>query len=83
MNDRLPANWHEMSLGALWERLNDPRGRPTPQTTIEAILLAVRKRGLAALREPANIERLSGCDPAARQQINERIERLLKKEMAA
>jgi hypothetical protein len=32
MNDRLPANWHEMSLGGLWDRLNDPRGRPTSAT---------------------------------------------------
>jgi hypothetical protein len=58
-------------------------GCPTPQATIEAILCCVRERGLAALKELANHERLLRCDPAARQQINERIGRLLKKEAAA
>lgn len=52
--------------------------RPTPQTTIEAILYCVRGRGLAALSEPANIERLRRCDAAARQQINERIAKMAK-----
>jgi hypothetical protein len=50
--------------------------RPTPQTTVEAIMYCVRERGPAALKEPNNQERLSRCDAAARQQINERIERL-------
>ena len=50
--------------------------RPTPQVVVEAILLCVRERGLAALQEPANQERLLRCDAAARQQINDRIERL-------
>jgi hypothetical protein len=36
-----------------------------------------RERGPKALREPANQERLSRCDAAARTQINERIEKLL------
>src|SRR5205823_9334247 len=36
-----------------------PRERPTPQVTIEALLCTVRERGITALREPANIERLS------------------------
>src|SRR5262245_31127309 len=31
----LPRNWHTMSLDALWAELNDPRHRPTPQSTIE------------------------------------------------
>ena len=53
-----------------------PVPRPTPQTTIEAIMYSVRERGLAAMKESANQERLSRCDAAARQQINERIERL-------
>ena len=67
----LPQGWEDMSLGALWERLNDPRR--TTQSTIEAILVAVRTRGLAALREPANIERLRRCDAQARAEINRRI----------
>jgi hypothetical protein len=35
----------------------------------------VRERGIQALREPANIERLLRCDSAARAEINERITR--------
>jgi hypothetical protein len=52
-----------------------PQPPPTPQVTIEAILLTVRQRGLSALKEPANQERLKRCDAAARQQINNRIEK--------
>jgi hypothetical protein len=54
--------------------------RSTPQTTIEAVMYSVRERGIGTLKEPANIERLSRCDEAARAQINERIERLVKQE---
>jgi hypothetical protein len=69
-----------LSLGALWEKLNDLRRRPTTESTIEAILWTFRQRGLAALKEPATKERLSCCDQAARAQINKRIEASLKKE---
>ena len=55
-----------------------PEPRPTPQTTVEAILYSVRERGIAALKEPANQERLHRCDAAARRLINERIDRLQK-----
>jgi hypothetical protein len=48
--------------------------RPTPRTTIEAVMIAVRERGLGALREPATVERLSRCDAAARAEINRRID---------
>ena len=73
----LPRNWHTMSLDTLWTELNDPRYRPTPQSTIEAIMFAVRERGLEALNEPETLERLRWCDEAAHKQINERIEKLL------
>ena len=71
-----------MSLGALWDFLNRPRR--TPQATIEAVIYSVRERGIAALREPTNIERLVTCDDAAKAEINERIARLIAaKEIAA
>jgi hypothetical protein len=54
------------------------RSRSTPRSTIEAVLYCVRERGLAALREPTNLERLSQCDGKARAQINERIAKLEK-----
>jgi hypothetical protein len=53
------------------------RPRPTPQVTVEAIMVAIRDRGLAALKEPAVRDRVQRCDMAARDQINQRIERLL------
>jgi hypothetical protein len=51
----------------------------TPQSTIDAVVYAVRIRGVAALEEPANEERLSRCDEAAMKQINERIEKIRQK----
>jgi hypothetical protein len=51
--------------------------QPTSQTTVEAVMWAVRERGLKALREPANQERLGRCDAAARMEINQRIEKLI------
>jgi hypothetical protein len=67
-NDLIPENWDEMSIDALSRHLNSRR--PTPQSTIEAILHCVRERGLKALKEPANIERLRHCDAAAITQID-------------
>ena len=61
------------------DNINDPQGYTTPQSTVEAILHCVRTRGLAALREHGNEERLSRCDEAAMKQIRERIERMREK----
>ena len=52
------------------------RSRPTPRTTIEAIVWTVRERGPKALHEQANIERLSRCDDAAIAEIDARISKL-------
>jgi hypothetical protein len=71
---RIPKNWDNMPIDALWSVLNDPKHRPTPQTTIEAMIHCVRERGVAALKEPNNIERLRRCDEGARTQIDRRIE---------
>jgi hypothetical protein len=70
-----PEDWHEMSLGALWDHFNRPR--KTPQTTIEAVIYSVRARGVAALKEPANTERLLECDDDSRIEIIQRIARLI------
>jgi hypothetical protein len=48
-----------------------------PNSAIEAIMCTVRARGVSALKEPANIERLLRCDAAARKEINRRIESLI------
>lgn len=71
-----------MSIDVLWRLFNE--SRPTPQATIEAIMCAVRERGVAALKEPVNLGRLSRCDAAARAEINRRIASLVAaKEIAA
>jgi hypothetical protein len=62
-----------ISLDRAWHELNDPRKRPTPQAIVEAIMYCVRERGIGALNEPTNIERMSRCDAAAKAQINKRI----------
>jgi len=65
-----------VSLDAAWAELNDFRNRPTPKATVEAVVHAVRERGLAALKEPTTVERLKRCDAAARADTNQRIEKL-------
>ncbi|MFZ2081758.1 MAG: hypothetical protein WAV38_34920 [Xanthobacteraceae bacterium] len=75
----LPKNWDVLSLDALWNNINDPRRYATPQSTIEAILYCVRARGIAALEEPNNKERIARCDAAAKQQIKAAIARMREK----
>jgi hypothetical protein len=69
----------DVSLDHAWRELNGTSARPTPQTTIEAIIHCVRERGLAALKEAANLERLQRCDDGAKVQINARIPRVIEK----
>jgi hypothetical protein len=52
--------------------------RPTPRSTIDAILYCVRTRGLAALKEPANLERLRRCDAKVQAEIDRRIDKLFE-----
>jgi hypothetical protein len=54
------------------------RDLPTPKTVIDAVVFCVRHRGIAALKEPANVERLSRCDEWARTEINRQVERFSK-----
>ena len=65
-----------VSIERAWNEINDPHSRPTPQSIIEGILHCVRQRGIAALDETKNIERLRQCDPAAMAQIEQRIAKL-------
>jgi len=73
VDDQVSAQWERraMSNGAAMSN--------TSQSTIEAIVYCVRARGIAALQEPANEERLSRCDEAAMKQIRERIEGMRQK----
>ena len=81
MSERRKARAHSgitatSAFEALYRELNKPSA--TPQATVEAIMIAVRERGLAALKDAANVERLARCDQAARAQINRRIARLIE-----
>jgi hypothetical protein len=73
VSDRVKAPAHPSitatsAFDALYRAVNKPSA--TPQATVEAIVVAVRERGLAALKDAANVERLAHCDQAARAQIN-------------
>src|SRR5262249_42883546 len=76
--DSIPEDWDRISIDTLWAALNHQRQRPTPQSTIEAVMSCVRERGLEALEESANLERLSRCDASARAQLNDQIARLVQ-----
>ena len=58
----------DVSLDRAWHELRD--NRPTPEVTVEAIRQSVRERGLKALDEPVNQERLGRCDAAARARLD-------------
>jgi hypothetical protein len=59
-----------------------PKVWSTPQTTIEAVMHCVRERGLAALRESANQQRLITFDDAARAEVNMRIAKLKQNQLS-
>jgi hypothetical protein len=67
----------DISIDRVWAELNDPRNHPTPQSIVEAVLHCVRERGIEALKEPVNVERLTRCDAAAKAQIEARIARIV------
>src|ERR1700730_3121549 len=64
----------DVGLDRLWRELN--QGHPTPSVTVEAIWLAVREQGLAALNDPDVKARLQSCDDAARAELVRRVEKL-------
>jgi hypothetical protein len=67
----------DVSLDRAWRELNDARRRPpTPQVVVEAIWHCVRERGLSALDEPVNLERLRRCDAMTLAQIDARVAKL-------
>jgi hypothetical protein len=52
---------------------------PTPQATIDAIIVALQQHGMAALEQDETIARLQLCNDAAKQQINAFIEQMVSK----
>jgi RecA-family ATPase len=57
--------------------LDEPHSeRGTPRSSIEAVMDAVRARGVAALQEPETAARLADCDDEARAEIELRVAKL-------
>ena len=50
---------------------------PTPAATLDAVIYCVRQRGLAALKEQENIERISRLTAAERARLDVRIEKVI------
>jgi hypothetical protein len=72
----LLANWHEMSVGALWDRLNDPRRWPeAPRSTYDAALFELREHGITQLANPNCQRRLAMLSP---KQLEDVIAALLR-----
>lgn len=78
MSDEIRPGWDESRRVAWLFRGGAPSEfRYAPKVTIEAIMYSVRERGLSALDEPATLERLSRCDAAALDKIDQRIAKLV------
>lgn len=58
-------------------RSKEPEPRSTPQVVVEAIMHAVRERGIEALSEPSTLERLGRCDDASLAEIDRRTSQFL------
>jgi hypothetical protein len=72
----LPSNWDQMSVGALWDRLNDPRRWPeAPQSTYDAALFELREYGITQLEKPNCQRRLAVLSP---KQLEDVIAALLR-----
>jgi hypothetical protein len=65
----LPANWDRMSIGTLWETLNDQRrhGRAA-QSTIDALMYSLRS-GTSALKRQDVRQRIAAVDEKQMQDI--------------
>jgi hypothetical protein len=50
---------------------------PAPAATLDAVIYCLRQRGLAALKEQENIERISRLTAAERARLDVRIEKVI------
>jgi hypothetical protein len=74
---RLIAN--DISLDRACAELNDPRGRPAPQATIDALVYELRTHGLTALEHPSCLRRLSAVSTVQLRDVIARLIRLRPK----
>ena len=68
----------DVSLVSAWTLIQ--RRQATARATIEALWQSIRERGVEALTDPDNQDRLRRCDAAAIAEINRRIAKLTKVE---
>jgi hypothetical protein len=74
-NDRLPHDWSEMSLHALWDRLNTP-GNEAPKATYDALFYELSAYGLSQLAKPTSQGRLAALSTAQLRTLIEALIRL-------
>jgi hypothetical protein len=76
-NDRLRALLCDnVSLVSAWTLIE--KRRATSEATVEALWQSVKERGVEALNDPTNQDRLRRCDATAIAEINRRIAKLTK-----
>jgi hypothetical protein len=72
----LPDNWDQMSVGALWETLNDPRRRKmAAKSTYDALLFELCRFGVERLAKPKCRQRLGDLST---EQVRELIGTLIR-----
>ena len=73
--EHIPHNWDEMSLEALMAHFERARrGHGAPQTTVEALMFAMRS-GAKALSEPSNQRRLKELSEAQLHEVCARLQK--------
>jgi hypothetical protein len=76
----LPKNWETMSLGALWEALNDPKRWPhAAQSIVDAVAYELRTYGVPQLAKPATQARLADLSSAQLRAVIAQLIRLRPK----
>jgi len=75
LSDAIPHNWEGMLIGALVAHFDRARRRDgAPPTTIEALMLALR-RGGSALSEGSNLRRLGELSEAQLHEVSGRLQK--------
>jgi hypothetical protein len=70
---QVPGN--DVSLERAWHELSSLRGRAAA-STVEALMFALRERGIAALTEPKIRSWLSNCDDRQVAEVGDRLQKL-------
>ena len=66
---------HDLPLDAAWHTIN--AALPTPDVVLEAVVAAVMERGLEALEEPKNLDRVDRLDEIGKREARDYQARLM------